>query len=126
MPIYEYVCLKCGNDLEVLQKVTDSALRKCPKCGALRLKRKVSAPQFRLKGTGWYETDFKKDKKKRLADAGDGASADKPEGKGGDGAPAKPDAKAPKETKESEPPKETKESKPPKETQKKAETPAAD
>ncbi len=88
MPIYEYACQKCGHEFDALQKVSDSPLRKCPECGALRLKRLVSAPQFRLKGTGWYETDFKtdKDRKKRLADAtearpaADGAAADKDAG----------------------------------------------
>lgn len=73
MPIYEYLCGKCGHDFEVLQKVSDAALRKCPACGALRLKKRVSKPTFRLKGTGWYETDFKKDGKRLLADSGDGA-----------------------------------------------------
>ena len=85
MPIYEYECGKCGHDFEALQKVGDGLLRKCPKCGALRLKRLVSAPQFRLKGTGWYETDFKKDNKKRLAESGDG----KPAGDGAGGASRK-------------------------------------
>jgi putative FmdB family regulatory protein len=88
VPIYEYACQKCGHEFDALQKVSDSPLRKCPECGALRLKRLVSAPQFRLKGTGWYETDFKtdKDRKKRLADAtearpaADGAAADKDAG----------------------------------------------
>lgn len=75
MPIYEYECRKCGHAFDVLQKVSDGALRKCPECGALQLQRLVSAPQFRLKGTGWYETDFKKDGKRRLADAGDGKPA---------------------------------------------------
>lgn len=73
MPIYEYACQKCGHEVDALQKVSDPLLRKCPECGALRLKRLVSAPQFRLKGSGWYETDFKKDNKKRLVDTGDGA-----------------------------------------------------
>lgn len=77
MPIYEYACQKCGHAFDALQKISDGPLRKCPQCGALRLKRLVSAPQFRLKGTGWYETDFKtdKDKKKRLADGGEPAPA---------------------------------------------------
>jgi len=72
VPIYEYACQKCGHEFDALQKVSDGPLRKCPECGALRLKRLVSAPQFRLKGTGWYETDFKtdKDKRKRLVDGG--------------------------------------------------------
>jgi len=59
MPIYEYRCSACGHDLEALQKMTDASLRKCPECGKSQLKRLVSAPQFRLKGSGWYETDFK-------------------------------------------------------------------
>ena len=59
MPIYEYRCRACGHDVEALQKMTDASLRKCPECGKSQLKRLVSAPQFRLKGSGWYETDFK-------------------------------------------------------------------
>ena len=59
MPIYEYRCSACGHDLEALQKMTDAPLRKCPECGKSQLKRLVSASQFRLKGSGWYETDFK-------------------------------------------------------------------
>ena len=66
MPIYEYRCGACGHHLEALQKMTDGPLRKCPDCGKSQLKRLVSAPQFRLKGSGWYETDFKnKDETKR-------------------------------------------------------------
>jgi putative FmdB family regulatory protein len=86
MPIYEYECRKCGHSFDAMQKVSDGPLRKCPECGALKLQRLVSAPQFRLKGTGWYETDFKKDGRKRLVDgsdakpaAADGDKADKPE-----------------------------------------------
>jgi putative FmdB family regulatory protein len=59
MPIYEYRCSACGHHLEALQKMTEAPLRKCPRCGKSQLKRLVSAPQFRLKGSGWYETDFK-------------------------------------------------------------------
>jgi putative FmdB family regulatory protein len=66
MPIYEYRCGACGHHLEALQKMTESPLRKCPDCGKSRLKRLVSASRFRLKGSGWYETDFKnKDETKR-------------------------------------------------------------
>jgi len=76
MPIYEYRCAACGHDLEVLQKMSDAPLRKCPDCGKSQLRRLVSASRFRLKGSGWYETDFKnKDEKKRNlsgAEAGDG------------------------------------------------------
>lgn len=73
MPIYEYRCEACGHELEVLQKVSDPPLTKCPECGEERLKKKISMTTFRLKGTGWYETDFKKrDGKKRfLADSGE-------------------------------------------------------
>lgn len=81
MPIYEYQCQRCGYDHEALQKVSDSPLRKCPECGRLSLKRLVSAPRFRLAGSGWYETDFKseKEKKRNLHEKGDGKSAAGPE-----------------------------------------------
>ena len=59
MPIYEYACKACGHKLEVLQKISDPWLSDCPKCQHATLKRLVSAAGFRLKGTGWYETDFK-------------------------------------------------------------------
>jgi len=62
MPIYEYRCAACGHHLEALQKMSEGPLRKCPDCGKSQLRRLVSAPQFRLKGSGWYETDFKGDK----------------------------------------------------------------
>ena len=69
MPIYEYQCQACEAVHEVLQKANDPLLKKCPSCGKLKLKKLVSAPSFRLSGTGWYETDFKsdKDKKRNLA-----------------------------------------------------------
>jgi putative FmdB family regulatory protein len=71
MPFYEYECAACRYYVEVLQKITDAPLKKCPSCGKLRLKRLISAPVFRLKGSGWYETDFKSDKenKRNLAGA---------------------------------------------------------
>lgn len=77
MPFYEYQCDNCGHDLEVMQKVSDARLKKCPECGKSSLKRLMSAPVFRLKGSGWYETDFKsdQDKKRNLADK---AEADAP------------------------------------------------
>lgn len=59
MPFYEYECSACKYYLEVLQKISDSPMKKCPSCGKSALKRLVSAPVFRLKGSGWYETDFK-------------------------------------------------------------------
>ncbi len=67
MPIYEYECHACGHTLDALQKVSDGALRKCPACGQLKLRRLISAPKFRLKGEGWYETDFKQDNQRNLA-----------------------------------------------------------
>ena len=70
MPFYEYQCKNCGHTLEAMQKVNDSPLKKCPHCGKSQLTRLMSAPVFRLKGGGWYETDFKgdQDHKKNLAD----------------------------------------------------------
>lgn len=61
MPFYEYQCSACQHHVEVLQKISDAPLRKCPQCGKSALKRLISAPVFRLKGGGWYETDFKSD-----------------------------------------------------------------
>ncbi len=71
MPIYEYQCPACGKELEVLQKVSDEPLRDCPQCGKATLQKKVSAAAFRLKGGGWYETDFKTGNKKNLAGGSD-------------------------------------------------------
>ena len=70
MPFYEYQCKSCGHTLEAMQKVNDSPLKKGPDCGKSQLTRLMSAPVFRLKGGGWYETDFKgdQDNKKNLAD----------------------------------------------------------
>jgi putative FmdB family regulatory protein len=82
MPFYEYQCKSCGHELEAMQKVSDPPLKKCPDCGKSQLQRLMSAPVFRLKGGGWYETDFKgdKDNQRNLAD--------------------RPEADAPKDTKE--------------------------
>jgi len=62
MPFYEYECPSCKYYLEVLQKINDKPVKKCPSCGKAGFKRLMSAPVFRLKGSGWYETDFKSDK----------------------------------------------------------------
>jgi putative FmdB family regulatory protein len=79
MPFYEYQCAACGAHHEVLRKISDPPLRKCPACGRSRLRRLVSAPVFRLKGGGWYETDFKGDKNSQRNIAGDMEPvADKP------------------------------------------------
>jgi len=67
MPIYEYVCSECDHTFEALQKMSDAPLSFCPACNKPSLKKKISAPGFRLSGTGWYETDFKSDKQKNLA-----------------------------------------------------------
>jgi putative FmdB family regulatory protein len=93
MPIYEYRCAACGHELEALQKITDAPLKACPECNKRRLERLMSAPAFRLKGGGWYETDFKSDgeKKRNLVEAAErkeSAAADggKSDGASGDGA----------------------------------------
>jgi len=69
MPIYEYRCDDCGHELEALQKMSDAPCTECPACGEPTLKKLISAAGFRLKGGGWYETDFKSGKKKNLHDA---------------------------------------------------------
>ncbi len=68
MPIYEYQCESCGAELEKLQKISDPVLKDCSECGEPSLKKKISATSFRLKGTGWYETDFKTGAKKHVAE----------------------------------------------------------
>ena len=69
MPIYEYQCEQCAQRLEALQKISDDPLQDCPECNQPALKKLVSAPSFRLKGGGWYETDFKTGDKKQLAES---------------------------------------------------------
>jgi putative FmdB family regulatory protein len=67
MPIYEYRCAECGHEMEKLQKISDPALTDCPACGKPALQKLVSAAGFRLKGGGWYETDFKGKGQKNVA-----------------------------------------------------------
>jgi putative FmdB family regulatory protein len=67
MPIYEYACKICDHTLDALQKMDEEPLVFCPSCGEAGLKKLISAPRFRLKGEGWYETDFKKDNQRNLA-----------------------------------------------------------
>jgi putative FmdB family regulatory protein len=74
MPIYEYQCEACGKNLEALQKISATPLLDCPECGEPALKKKISAASFRLKGGGWYETDFKTGNKKNLAGGSDSAA----------------------------------------------------
>lgn len=100
MPIYEYVCRACGSETEIMQKMSDGPARKCPVCGKNTLTKQVSAAGFRLSGSGWYETDFKKsdDKKKNLV-------GDKTEAKPAEPAKAevKPDKPAKSEAKPDKP-----------------------
>lgn len=109
MPFYEYQCSACNAHVEVLQKISDAPLKKCPECGKQKLTRLISAPVFRLKGSGWYETDFKSDKenKRNLVDnpgsdskdSGVDATAKPPETKAADAKEApKPAAEKPAES----------------------------
>lgn len=77
MPIYEYQCKECEHFLDELQKVAAVPLQDCPSCGKPSLKRLVSAPRFRLKGKGWYETDFKSKNQRNLAGDDGGKSSEK-------------------------------------------------
>jgi putative FmdB family regulatory protein len=85
MPIYEYQCKACGAALEKLQKISEPLLTDCPECGKPALVKQVSAPSFRLKGTGWYETDFKTGRKKLgTADGDDSREAGSKDSKNAD------------------------------------------
>ena len=96
MPIYGYVCRNCEHTLDVLQKISDDPLVDCPECGKPQLRRQLSAPRFRLKGSGWYETDFKKDKQRNLhgekasTKTEGGKKDDKPAAKASDAGASKP------------------------------------
>jgi putative FmdB family regulatory protein len=70
MPIFEYRCEACDHELEAIQKMSDPALTQCPECKRESLKKVISAAAFRLKGKGWYETDFKSGSKKNIHDSG--------------------------------------------------------
>lgn len=70
MPFYEYSCSACGHELEAMQKISEEPLRECPACGEHQLVKLISAAGFRLKGGGWYETDFKSGRKNNIHDAG--------------------------------------------------------
>ena len=108
MPIYAFECATCGHSFDRLQKLSDPEPDTCPDCGASTIRRQLTAPAFRLAGSGWYETDFKKDgdKKRNLVEGGEGAGkpaaapaaettkpAEKPAAKA-DPKPAKPAADA--------------------------------
>jgi putative FmdB family regulatory protein len=77
MPIYAFTCTACGHDYDRLQKMSDPDPSACPQCGADAVKRQLTAPSFRLSGSGWYETDFKKDgdRKRNLTEKGEGATS---------------------------------------------------
>lgn len=91
MPIYEYACRSCEHQFESIQKASEQPLQDCPECGEPTLKKLMSAPVFRLKGSGWYETDFKTGDKRNVAGNGDaegGAESGKADDKAGDKADA--------------------------------------
>lgn len=71
MPIYEYICAECAHSMEAIQKMSDDSLTDCPECGKPALKKKISAAGFRLKGAGWYETDFKSGTKQNVSGGSD-------------------------------------------------------
>ena len=88
MPIYGFECGSCGHRFDRLQKLSDPDPTVCPDCGAEPLRRQLTAPSFRLSGSGWYETDFKKDgdRKRNLTEKGEGATSSKPESTSSDAA----------------------------------------
>jgi len=99
MPIYEYACRDCGHELEVIQKMSDLPLQECPACGQSSLTKKISAAGFRLKGTGWYATDFKDKKSPKAPETSETAEATSPSEK--TSVPAtEPSSSPPKENKE--------------------------
>jgi putative FmdB family regulatory protein len=106
MPIYEYECSNCKFYVEALQKISEPPLKQCPSCKKQTLKRLVSAPVFRLKGGGWYETDFKSDQegKRNLAkgEEAEAAPAEKADDKKAD-KPAESDKKPAAEAKKKAP-----------------------
>jgi len=83
MPIYEYRCHGCGRDLELMQNISDKPLRKCPECGALKLQKLISAPRFKLTGSGWYETDYKDKPKDKTEDKNEKSSESEAQPKAG-------------------------------------------
>lgn len=79
MPIYEFQCERCGHVFDRLQKLSDPDPDRCPECAEAAIRRRLTAPAFRLSGSGWYETDFKKDgdKKRNLTTSGDGGAVER-------------------------------------------------
>jgi putative FmdB family regulatory protein len=101
MPIYEFECPACSERFDRLQKLSDPDPNACPNCGATGVRRRLTAPSFRLSGSGWYETDFKKDgdRKRNLADKAEPA---KPESKSAD-TPAAPGGSPPSKSADAKP-----------------------
>lgn len=97
MPIYEFECRSCGHVWDRLQKLSDPDPEACPACAAGEVGRRVTAAAFRLKGGGWYETDFKsdKDKKRNLVEGGESRSDTAPASAGSDTTASTPSSTAP-------------------------------
>ncbi len=93
MPIYAFACQACGHAFDSLQRMSDPDPAECPECGAAQIKRQLTAPSFRLAGSGWYETDFKKDGDRKRNIAGDGG-----ESKAADAASSSKDSSPAKES----------------------------
>lgn len=91
MPFFDYRCQACGHAFEAMQKINDAPLVTCPACQADTLQKQLSAPVFRLKGGGWYETDFKSDNKRNLHD---GSNEAKPKADTSGSTEAKPESKS--------------------------------
>lgn len=75
MPIYEFCCDDCGHEFESLQRLSDPLPDACPSCGKPNVQKKISAAGFRLKGGGWYETDFKSGAKKNVSGSDSGSGS---------------------------------------------------
>ncbi|KWS06762.1 hypothetical protein AZ78_4320 [Lysobacter capsici AZ78] len=99
MPIYAFQCSACGHSFDRLQKLSDADPTVCPECGAEKVGRQLTAPQFRLAGGGWYETDFKKDGDKKRNLAGEGSSGGSSSGGSASGGDSKPAESKPAESK---------------------------
>ena len=103
MPIYAYRCASCGHSRDVLQKISDPQLTTCPACGVEQFQKQITAAGFQLKGSGWYVTDFRGDKKAAKPSDGDAAAASEGKAAEGDAAPANGKDAAKSDTAKSEP-----------------------
>ena len=103
MPIYAYRCATCGHAQDVLRKISDPPLSVCPACGAATFVKQVTAAGFQLKGSGWYVTDFRGDKKAAKPSDGDAAAASEGKAAEGEAAPANGKDAAKSDTAKSEP-----------------------